>query len=129
MVVFDKPKAMSFERMADKQMHYCPGCMHGAIHRLVAEVLDELELEGKTVGVAPVGCSVFAYAHNYKFYSIAYSLTAFSQCAIGYTLLKQKNRPHGRLSKAIMLSGWSVVFFPCCVPLSRRARALPFLRS
>jgi 2-oxoglutarate ferredoxin oxidoreductase subunit beta len=61
MVVFDKPKAMSFERMADKQMHYCPGCMHGAVHRLVAEVLDELEIEEKTVGIAPVGCSVFAY--------------------------------------------------------------------
>ena len=61
MVVFEKPKSMSFERMADKQMHYCPGCMHGTIHRLVAEVMDELKIEGKTIGIAPVGCSVFAY--------------------------------------------------------------------
>ncbi len=41
--------------------HYCPGCTHGIIHRLVAEVLDELGIREKTIGVAPVGCSVFAY--------------------------------------------------------------------
>ena len=56
MVVFDKPKSL-----ADVPLHYCPGCTHGIIHRLVAEVIDELGIEGKTVGVAPVGCSVFAY--------------------------------------------------------------------
>jgi len=42
-------------------MHYCPGCTHGIIHRLVAEALDELGLLGRAVGVAPVGCAVFAY--------------------------------------------------------------------
>ncbi|MGE5140794.1 MAG: thiamine pyrophosphate-dependent enzyme [Rudaea sp.] len=41
--------------------HYCPGCTHGVIHRLVAEVMDELGIREKTIGVAPVGCSVFAY--------------------------------------------------------------------
>lgn len=41
--------------------HYCPGCTHGIIHRLVAESLEELDVLGKTVGVAPVGCSVMAY--------------------------------------------------------------------
>ena len=56
MVVFEKPKAL-----ADVQMHYCPGCTHGIVHRLVAEVIDELGIEGKTIGVAPVGCSVMAY--------------------------------------------------------------------
>ena len=56
MTVFEKPKAL-----ADVPLHYCPGCTHGIIHRLVAEVIDELGVEGKTVGVAPVGCSVFAY--------------------------------------------------------------------
>ncbi len=55
-VVFDKPKALS-----DVPFHYCPGCTHGIVHRLVAEVIDELGIEGKTVGIAPVGCSVFAY--------------------------------------------------------------------
>ncbi len=56
MVVFDKPHALS-----DLPMHYCPGCTHGIIHRLVAEVMDELGIEGRTVGIAPVGCSVMAY--------------------------------------------------------------------
>ena len=55
-VVFEKPKSLT-----DAPLHYCPGCPHGIIHRLVAEAIDELGIEGKTVGVAPVGCSVFAY--------------------------------------------------------------------
>ena len=56
MVVFEKPKALT-----DAPLHYCPGCTHGIIHRLVAEVIDELGIAGRTIGVAPVGCSVFAY--------------------------------------------------------------------
>ena len=56
MVVFEKPKALT-----DVPLHYCPGCTHGIIHRLVAEALDELGVTGRTIGVAPVGCSVFAY--------------------------------------------------------------------
>ena len=55
-VVFEKPKALT-----DAVLHYCPGCTHGIIHRLVAEVMDELNITGKTIGVAPVGCSVMAY--------------------------------------------------------------------
>lgn len=55
-VIFEKPKALS-----DVPFHYCPGCTHGIVHRLVAEVIDELGVEGQTVGVASVGCSVFAY--------------------------------------------------------------------
>ncbi len=54
--VFKRPHAL-----CDVPLHYCPGCGHGIVHRLVAEVLDELGIEGKTIGVAPVGCSVFAY--------------------------------------------------------------------
>ena len=56
MVVFEKPKALT-----DAPFHYCPGCTHGIIHCLVAEALDELGIEGKAVGVAPVGCAVMAY--------------------------------------------------------------------
>ena len=55
-VVFEKPKALT-----DAVLHYCPGCTHGIIHRLVAEAIDELGIQGKTVGIAPVGCSVMAY--------------------------------------------------------------------
>ncbi len=56
MVVFDRPHAL-----AEVPFHYCPGCTHGIIHRLVAEVIDELGIEGKTVGIASVGCSVMSY--------------------------------------------------------------------
>lgn len=56
MIVFDKPHALT-----DAPLHYCPGCTHGIVHRLVAQAIDELGIEGKTVGVAPVGCSVMAY--------------------------------------------------------------------
>ena len=56
MIVFQKPHALT-----DVPFHYCPGCTHGIIHRLVAEVIDELGIEDTTVGIAPVGCSVFAY--------------------------------------------------------------------
>ncbi|MDO4318586.1 MAG: thiamine pyrophosphate-dependent enzyme [Lachnospiraceae bacterium] len=55
-IVFQKPKSLT-----DNPFHYCPGCTHGIIHRLVAEAIDELGIEGKTIGVASVGCSVFAY--------------------------------------------------------------------
>lgn len=55
-VVFKKPHALT-----DAVMHYCPGCTHGIVHRLVAEAIDELGIEGITIGVAPVGCAVFCY--------------------------------------------------------------------
>ena len=56
MVVFDKTKGLT-----DQPLHYCPGCTHGIIHRLVAECLEELGILDKTVGIASVGCSVFSY--------------------------------------------------------------------
>ena len=55
-VVYSRPEAL-----ADVSTHYCPGCTHGTAHRLIAEVIDEMGIRTKTIGVAPVGCSVFAY--------------------------------------------------------------------
>jgi len=55
-MVFSRP-----ESLTTNHTHYCPGCTHGTVHRLIAEVLDELELRDSTVGIAPVGCSVLAY--------------------------------------------------------------------
>ncbi len=55
-LVYSRPQAFS-----DIQTHYCPGCTHGVAHRLVAEVLDEMGVRERTIGVASVGCSVFAY--------------------------------------------------------------------
>jgi len=56
--VFSKPDALR-----EVTTHYCPGCTHGTIHRLIAEVLDELGVRERTVGVAPVGCAVLAYQY------------------------------------------------------------------
>ncbi|WP_055668812.1 thiamine pyrophosphate-dependent enzyme [Desnuesiella massiliensis] len=55
-IVFEPTKAI-----LDRPTHYCPGCTHGVIHRLIGEVLEELKVVDKTIGVAPVGCSVLAY--------------------------------------------------------------------
>ena len=55
-VIFEKTKGLT-----DAQTHYCPGCTHGIIHRTVGEVLEEMDVLGNAVGVAPVGCSVLAY--------------------------------------------------------------------
>ena len=57
-VVYQRPVALN-----DLPTHYCPGCSHGAIHRLIAEVIDELGIRARTIGVAPVGCAVFAYKY------------------------------------------------------------------
>ena len=57
-VVFEKTKGLT-----DAITHYCPGCTHGIIHRLVGEVIEELGVTGETIGVAPVGCAVLAYKY------------------------------------------------------------------
>jgi len=54
--IYDKPEALT-----DVPTHFCPGCGHGIAHKLVAEVIDALKIREKTIGVAPVGCSVLAY--------------------------------------------------------------------
>ena len=55
-LVYAKPELMN-----DNQMHYCPGCSHGVVHKLIAEIIDEMGLRDKTIAIAPVGCAVFAY--------------------------------------------------------------------
>jgi len=57
-VVYKKPELLN-----DTPMHYCPGCPHGTVHKLVAEVVDEMGMRDKTIAVCPVGCSVFAYRY------------------------------------------------------------------
>jgi len=55
-LVYAKTKVMN-----DTPMHYCPGCSHGVVHKLIAEIIEEMDIQDKTIGVAPVGCAVFAY--------------------------------------------------------------------
>lgn len=57
-VVYKKPATM-----VDCTMHYCPGCAHSLVHKLIMEVVEEMDIQEKTIGVAPVGCSVFAYEY------------------------------------------------------------------
>lgn len=56
--VYGKPALMN-----DTPMHYCPGCSHGVVHKLIAEVVEEMGMEEKTIGICPVGCAVFAYRY------------------------------------------------------------------
>ena len=55
-IVYKKPKTIT-----DTPMHYCPGCGHGVVHKILMEVIDELGIQDQTIGIAPVGCAVFAY--------------------------------------------------------------------
>lgn len=55
-LICTKPRLMN-----DNNMHYCPGCSHGVVHKIIAEVIEELGMEDTTIGIAPVGCAVFAY--------------------------------------------------------------------
>ena len=47
--------------LTDNVLHYCPGCSHGVVHKIIAEVIEEMGIQDKTIGISPVGCSVFAY--------------------------------------------------------------------
>jgi 2-oxoglutarate/2-oxoacid ferredoxin oxidoreductase subunit beta len=55
-VIYERPALLT-----DRPSHYCPGCGHGIVHRLIAELIDDMDLASRTIGVASVGCSVFAY--------------------------------------------------------------------
>ena len=59
-----KPENLVYTKtpiLNDNPIHYCPGCSHGVVHKLIAEVIDEMGIQEKTIGIAPVGCAVFAY--------------------------------------------------------------------
>ena len=61
-IIRPENKTVSRPRLLlDVNTHYCPGCSHGVVHKLIAEVIDEMGLEDNVIGVAPVGCAVFAY--------------------------------------------------------------------
>lgn len=57
-LVYEKTSVMN-----DTPMHYCPGCSHGVIHKIIAEIIEEMDIQDKTIGIAPVGCAVFAYKY------------------------------------------------------------------
>ena len=57
-LVYEKTKVMN-----DTPMHYCPGCSHGVVHKIIAEIIEEMGMQDKTIAIAPVGCAVFAYKY------------------------------------------------------------------
>jgi 2-oxoglutarate ferredoxin oxidoreductase subunit beta len=81
-VVFKKPHALK-----DIPLHYCPGCTHGIVHRLIAEVIDELGIEGKTVGVSPVGCTY----NNYEYFNCDMVQAAHGRAPAVATGIKRVN--------------------------------------
>lgn len=81
-LVYKKPTLMN-----DANMHYCPGCSHGVVHKLVAEIVEEMGMEEKTIGVAPVGCAVFAY----KFIDVDWQEAAHGRAPALATAIKRLN--------------------------------------
>ncbi len=79
-VVYQRPNAL-----AEVYTHYCPGCTHGVAQRLVAEVIDELGIAGQTIGVAPVGCAVFAY----NYYNLDFAVAAHGRAPAMATGIKR----------------------------------------
>lgn len=85
-----KPENLVYERtkvLTDATLHYCPGCGHGTTHRIVAEVIDELGIQDKTVGVAPVGCSVLAY----NYFDVDFQEAAHGRAPALATAVKRLN--------------------------------------
>lgn len=80
--VYAKP-----ESLTDIHTHYCPGCTHGIAHRLIAEVIDEMGMREDTVGVAPVGCAVFAY----NYFNMDFAEAAHGRAPAMATGLKRVN--------------------------------------
>lgn len=80
--VFAKP-----ESLTNVHTHYCPGCTHGVAHRLIAEVIDEMDMRGDSLGVAPVGCSVFAY----NYFNMDFAEAAHGRAPAMATGLKRVN--------------------------------------
>ncbi len=81
-IVYERPYALT-----DAHTHYCPGCTHGVAHRLVAEVIDELEIRERSILVASVGCSVFSY----RYFSVDSCEAAHGRAAAMATGIKRVN--------------------------------------
>ena len=95
-VIYHRPDALT-----EKSTHYCPGCGHGIVHRLVGELFDEMNLAGRTIGVGSVGCSVFAYDYFnidfVEFDSTGRLAKAKTTCGVRVLNTKEDRRPESVL--------------------------------
>jgi 2-oxoglutarate ferredoxin oxidoreductase subunit beta len=88
-----KPENLVYRRtpvLTDNVMHYCPGCGHGTVHRLIAEVIEEMGIQDKTIGVAPVGCSVLAY----NYFDVDFVEAAHGRAPAVATAIKRLHKNH-----------------------------------
>lgn len=88
-----KPENLVYRRtpvLTDNVMHYCPGCGHGTVHRLIAEVIEEMGIQDKTIGVAPVGCSVLAY----NYFDVDFVEAAHGRAPAVATAIKRLHQNH-----------------------------------
>ena len=76
--------------LLDATMHYCPGCSHGTAHRVIAEVIEEMNMQEKTIGIAPVGCAVFIY----KYLNVDFVESAHGRAPALATAIKRLNPDH-----------------------------------
>ncbi|HJV77104.1 MAG TPA: thiamine pyrophosphate-dependent enzyme [Paludibacter sp.] len=79
-LVYAKTKVLN-----DTPMHYCPGCSHGVVHKIIAEIIEEMDIQDKTIGIAPVGCAVFAY----KYLDIDWQQAAHGRATAVATAIKR----------------------------------------
>ena len=126
-IVFDRPHAL-----VDKPLHYCPGCTHGIIHRLVAEVIDELGIEGKTVGVSPVGCTY----NNYEYFNCDMVQAAHGRAPAVATGVKRSDPENnivftyqgdGDLTEVKAGMGWEIFTDTVISHLNSREKPMVFL--
>ena len=85
-----KPENLVYKKsplLTDTVMHYCPGCTHGVVHKIIAEVIEDMGIQEKTLGVSPVGCSVFAY----NYIDIDWEQAAHGRAPADATAMKRLN--------------------------------------
>ena len=118
-VVFERPHALT-----DKVFSYCPGCPHGIVHRLVAETIDELGIEGRTIGISPVGCSVTAY----DFFACDMVEAAHGRAPAVATGIKRA-RPDNIVSPIRATATWPLSVWPRPFTPQPEVRTLPLSSS
>jgi 2-oxoglutarate/2-oxoacid ferredoxin oxidoreductase subunit beta len=87
------PENLVYEKssvLLDNTMHYCPGCSHGTVHRIIAEVIEEMNMQDKTIGIAPVGCAVFIY----NYINVDFAESAHGRAPALATAIKRLNPDH-----------------------------------
>ena len=109
-----KPENIIYKKtpiLTDAVMHYCPGCSHGTVHKLVAEVIEEMGIQEETIAISPVGCSVFAY--NYL--NVDWQQAAHGRAPALATAAKRLNPYMVTAIRSMVLSNSSGTLSPAAI--------------